>query len=240
MTRDQLFATPRERVDDFNFGHDTAAVFDDMLGRSVPFYDEIQRMTAEIAGEFAQEGSSLFDLGCSTGTTLALLDPVCPPDVKFVGVDNSADMLEKADEKLKACGLTRPYELRLQDLQDVTLENASVVVMTLTLQFLRPLHRQRLMDEIARATRPGGCFILVEKLVLQDPLLNRMYIKHYYAMKQRRGYSDLEISQKREALENVLIPYRFEENRAMALGAGFTGFETFFRWYNFCGMVAVK
>ncbi len=240
MTRDEIFAAPIAQPVDFSFGKDTAAVFDDMLSRSVPFYHEIQRMTSELAADFALEGTNLYDLGCSTATTLLELDPVVPPGVTYVGVDNSPEMLEKAQAKLTAANVTRPHKLVLADLNEVEIQNASVVIMTLTLQFVRPLFRERLMRRIADGLKPGGCLILVEKLINRDPLLNRLFIKYYYAMKQRHGYSDMEISQKREALENVLIPYRLEENRDLVISSGFSSFEVFFRWYNFCGMVAVK
>lgn len=237
---DRIFAEPRP-VTDFEFGTETAGVFDDMVGRSVPFYDEIQRMIGELAADFATEGSNLYDLGCSTATTLAMLDPLVPPGVRFIGVDNSAAMLAQAKKKLASRGVTRPLELQLADLHEgPAIENASVTLLLLTLQFIRPLYRERLVRRIAQGTNENGCVILVEKLTTENTLLNRLFIKHYYDMKRRKGYSDLEISQKREALENVLIPYRPEENRRLLLENGFRHVEEFFRWYNFGAMVAVK
>jgi tRNA (cmo5U34)-methyltransferase len=240
MNRDDIFARPAA-AKDFVFDSTTAKVFDDMVSRSVPFYHEIQRMTGEIAADFAVEGTNLYDLGCSTGTSLLALDPVVHPSVRFIGVDNSAEMLEKAQQKLAEHDLRRPYELVEADLnQGVAIENASVVILTLTLQFVRPLNRNRVVGNIARGINDQGCLILVEKLLMDDSLFNRLFIKYYYDMKRRNGYSDLEIAQKREALENVLIPYRPEENRAMLLSEGFRHCEEFFRWYNFAGMLAVK
>jgi tRNA (cmo5U34)-methyltransferase len=241
MPQDRLFAEPTQRPTDFRFGEETAAVFDDMVSRSVPFYDELQRMTVEIASDFAVEGTNLYDLGCSTGTTMLALDPAISPRVRFIGVDNSAEMLEKAREKLAERELTRPYELIQADLhQGPMIENASVVVMLLTLQFVRPLYRQRVIGNIVRGLNDQGCLILIEKLTSGDSLFNRLFIKYYYDMKRRNGYSDLEIAQKREALENVLIPYRLGENEELLLSEGFRHVEVFFRWYNFCGMLAVK
>ncbi len=124
--------------------------------------------------------------------------------------------------------------------QGLMVENASVVVMILTLQFVRPLYRERIINSIARGLKHAGCLILVEKLMFEESLFNRLFIKYYYEMKRRNGYSELEIAQKRTALENVLIPYRLEENRDLLLGQGFSQFEEFFRWYNFAGMIAVK
>src|SRR5262245_41026717 len=141
MNRDDIFARPAD-AKDFAFDSATAKVFDDMVSRSVPFYHEIQRMTGEIAADFAVEGTNLYDLGCSTGTSLLALDSVVHPSVRFIGVDNSAEMLEKARQKLTEHDLRRPFELVEADLnQGVGVENASVVILTLTLQFVRPLNR---------------------------------------------------------------------------------------------------
>jgi tRNA (cmo5U34)-methyltransferase len=238
---DSIFAEPVDRPTDFAFDARTAGVFDDMLGRSVPFYDEIQRMTGELAADFAVPGTNLYDLGCSTGTTLAALEPLVDPSVRFIGVDSSAEMLEKAQGKLAQLPSRRPLELQHADLHELDrIENASVVILTLTLQFVRPLHRERLIRTICEGTNAQGCVIVVEKLTEPDTLFNRLFIDYYYDMKRRNGYSDLEIAQKREALENVLIPYRLDENRALLLGAGYSKFQLFFRWYNFGGMIAVK
>lgn len=239
--RDRLFADEKASIGDFKFGQETASVFDDMVDRSVPYYTEIQRMTSELAADFAVAGTNLYDLGCATGTTLALLDKMVDPGVRFVGVDNSDDMLEKARQKLTSQGIERAYELLNADLNNCHfIENASAVAMILTLQFVRPLYRERTLRRICESLNDNGCLILVEKITLQDSLLNRLFIKHYYEMKQRNGYSNTEIVLKREALENVLIPYRYEENRDLLHEAGFRQVEEFFRWYNFCGVIAVK
>jgi tRNA (cmo5U34)-methyltransferase len=238
--RDRVFAEVKPQTD-FKFNKQTAAVFDDMVSRSVPFYGEMQRMTAEIAADFAAPGTNLYDLGCATATTLLALDRTIDPGVRFVGVDNSADMLAKARTKLEAAGVKRAYDLVEADLHKGRIvENASVALLLLTLQFVRPLYRDRLVADIVRGMNDRGCLILIEKLTSADTLFNRLFIKYYYDMKRRNGYSDIEIAQKREALENVLIPYRLEENVEMLKGAGFRSVEVFFRWYNFCGIVAVK
>ena len=237
---DRIFNEPQQTTD-FQFDSRTAGVFDDMVGRSVPFYHEIQRMTTELAADFAVPGTNLYDLGCATATTLVACEPFVDPRVRFVGIDNSQEMLDKARTKLDALPSQRDRALVLGDLHDdLHIENASVVILTLTLQFVRPLHRERVIKQIADGMNPQGCLILVEKLTENDTLFNRLWIKYYYDMKRRHGYSDLEISQKREALENVLIPYHLEENEALVRKCGFTKFETWFRWYNFCGMIAVK
>ncbi len=238
---DKIFAEPVQRPTDFVFDARTANVFDDMVDRSVPFYAEMQRMIGELAADFAVPGSSLYDLGCSTGTTLELLHPLVHGDVRFVGIDNSPQMLDKARQKLAAPSAQRSVELRQADLHNLSgIADASVAILMLTLQFVRPLHRERLVRSICEGTRDQGCLIMVEKLTHSDTLFNRLFISYYHEMKRRHGYSELEISQKREALENVLIPYRFEENRDLLLSVGYTKVEVFFRWYNFCGVIAVK
>lgn len=238
--RDQVFAD-RKAVTDFKFGKEVAVVFDDMLGRSVPFYAEMQRMIAELAGDFATEGSNVYDLGCSTGTTMLNLDAAVGPQVKFIGVDNSPEMLERCRAKLKEHKFNRDHELVCADLNSgIHVENASMVLMVLTLQFIRPLYRDKLVEQILHGLNPNGCLILVEKVIGEDSLFNRLFIKHYYEMKKRNGYSELEISQKREALENVLVPYKLLENREMLIRSGFRYCDVFFKWYNFCGIIAVK
>jgi tRNA (cmo5U34)-methyltransferase len=241
VQNDRLFSEPVSMVTDFVFDNETATVFDDMVSRSVPFYREMQRMACEIASDFAVPGTNLFDLGCATGTTLALLDRYVDPGVRFVGIDNSEEMLAKARDKLSSSGSGRSFELMCRDLHDVRIiDNASVVTMILTLQFVRPLHRVRVIESLARGINRDGCLILTEKITQPDSLLNRLFIKYYYEFKRRNGYSEIEIAQKREALENVLIPYRFEENRDLLLEAGFRQVEEVFRWYNFSCLIAVK
>ena len=241
MGRDKIFSAKRPLVADFDFGKKTAAVFDDMLDRSVPFYAEVQRMIGEIAVDFAAEETTVYDLGCSTCNTFLTLDRILPGNIRFVGIDSSPEMLKRGREKLEKHGIRRPYELICADLnKPLPIENASVTIMNLTLQFVRPLHRHRLIESVAKGTRRDGCLVLIEKVLSRDSTLNRFFIKYYYAFKKRQGYSKLEISQKREALENVLIPYRVEENRELLLNSKFTQFDVFFKWYNFCGMIAVK
>ncbi|MEW6170638.1 MAG: carboxy-S-adenosyl-L-methionine synthase CmoA [Candidatus Omnitrophota bacterium] len=241
MSKDKIFKRKKDVVSDFNFKKETANVFDDMLNRSVPFYDEIQRMIVEIAADFAVDGTNIYDVGCSTGTTLLSLDKSVSKDVNFIGIDYSKDMLERARKKLQKNKVSRKYSLECKDLNDgIHLENASVVIMNLVLQFVRPLNRKRIVESIARGINESGCLILIEKVLSFDSTINRLFIKYYYDFKKRQGYDELEIAQKREALENVLIPYRPEENRALLLDSGFKECDMFFKWYNFCGVLALK
>ena len=238
--QDNVFRVEKTPAD-FKFGANVVSVFDDMVTRSVPFYLEIQRMMTEIAIDFAVPGSNVYDLGCSTGTTLINLDRLLSTDINFIGIDDSKEMLEKCKSNFDNAGLKRTYNLQYADLnKGVKLENPSVVIMCLTLQFIRPLYREKLIEDIYSQMNENGCLILIEKVLGEDSLFNRQFIKYYYDYKRRNQYNEMEISQKREALENVLIPYKLMENRELLLNKGFRYVETFFKWYNFCGMVAVK
>ena len=241
MRPDKIFRAKKKKIEDFNFGKKTAKVFDDMLDRSVPFYEEMQRMIREITVEFAMDGTNIYDLGCSTGSTMLALNGYLPKKTSFVGVDSSEQMLEEARAKLKAAKYEGRYKLLCHDLnKGCPVKNASVVIMNLTLQFIRPIYRERTIKNIAAGLNEGGALILIEKVLSPNSTINRLFIKFYYDFKRRNGYNDLEIAQKREALENVLVPYHFDENRELLLKNGFRGCDIFFRWYNFCGILAFK
>ena len=229
-------------IHDFKFDQKVADVFDDMLERSIPFYDELQRMNVELTRHFVQPGTTVVDLGCSTANTLIrLASEITDPSVRFVGLDSSRPMLDKARAKLEAAGVLGRCELRETDLNsDFKLDAASVVVMNWTLQFVRPLHRDTVVRKIYDNLVDGGCLLVVEKVLGEESLLNRLYIDLYYDFKKRNGYSDTDISRKREALENVLIPYRIEENLEMLARNGFQIRDTFFRWYHWAGFLGLK
>ncbi|MGQ0612396.1 MAG: carboxy-S-adenosyl-L-methionine synthase CmoA [Planctomycetaceae bacterium] len=240
--RDEIFQS-KGRVSDFVFDEEVARVFDDMVARSVPFYAEIQRMQADLAVDFLPEAALVYDLGCSTGTTIDLLarHPRCPRGVRFLGVDNAPSMLEHASRKLAGPLAEGRVILRNADLDaGIELESCQLVLLNWTLQFVRPLHRERLLTRIAAALRPGGALLLSEKVLPASSRLNRAYIELYHRYKQERGYTEGEIVRKREALENVLVPYRIEENMEMLARAGFAAVDAYFRWFNFACFVAVK
>lgn len=241
MKHDTLYMEEKTQIADFNFSEETAAVFDDMLDRSIPQYGELQRTIGEIANEFAQDGSSVYDLGCSTGITLDTINGAVGAEVRLIGVDYSEPMLVKAGERFARLSAPKPLELVRADLnQEFAMVDASVVLLNLTLQFIRPLNRERLLKNVYAGLKDNGCLILVEKVLGDDSLFNRLFIKLYYDMKRRNGYSETQIAHKREALENVLIPYRLDENIALLKKSGFSHIDVFFKWYNFCGLLAVK
>ncbi len=238
---DKVFDDATKPFGDFVFNDKVANVFDDMVSRSVPYYAEMQRMTCELARDFARPNTNLYDMGCSTATTMLALNDVVDPAVKFIGVDNSASMITKARQKIDENQISRQIDLITADMhQGVYIENASVITMLLTMQFARPLYRERIMKNMYNGLNEQGCLIMIEKLTSEETIFNRLFIDHYYDFKRRNGYSETEITQKREALENVLIPYRLDENIELLKWAGFRQVEVFFRWYNFCGIIAVK
>ena len=186
MGKDEVFKNEIEKASDFKFGENVAKVFDDMVNRSVPFYGEIQRMMAELAADHAREGTDVYDLGCSTGTTMVGMDTMVNQDIRFVGVDDSQEMLDKCKSKLMELGFSRDYELRCADLgRGIHIENASVVVLCLTLQFVRPIYREQLLKNIYDGLVSGGVLILVEKILAEESNFNRDFIKYYYNYKRR-------------------------------------------------------
>jgi tRNA (cmo5U34)-methyltransferase len=244
LERDQVFTGTVPRGTDFVFDAGVAAVFDDMLRRSVPFYDEQQRMLVEIAKRFYIPGTVVYDLGCSTASTLLALARELGPEARLVGYDNSAPMLERARRNIHDAGASGRVDATLADfnadLENFRLDGASLVVMAWTLQFVRPLRRDTLIRWIYQALAENGALVVTDKVLTASSHMNRFFIDWYYDFKRRNGYSEDEILRKREALENVLIPYRIDENLEMFRRNGFEIVETFFQWYNFAGFLCVK
>lgn len=242
MKKDRIFAEPSDQVEKFAFNRDVAEVFDDMVRRSVPLYDEIQRMTVEIAAQFAQPQSRVYDLGCATGTTLSFLArTIHLPDVQFIGIDNADAMLIKAKNRLSNTISCRNVVVENADLNEkIEISQASVIILNWTLQFVQPPNRIRLLRTILDGLLTDGCLVILEKILPSDASLTELYTDFHHAFKRRNEYSDLEIAQKRESLEKVLIPLRIEDNIALLQQAGFPLVDVFFRWYNFAGLIAIK
>lgn len=242
--QDKIFAEKLKRINAFEFNDQVAKVFDDMIGRSVPLYDEQQILIRDIVRHFYNSESRIYDLGCSTCTTLINLCETLNPSKSFIGYDNSKPMLEKAKDKLEEADLNHKVELRYMDLNkhhsDIDLENAGIVLMLWTLQFVRPHLRNSLIKSIYSSLKTGGILIVCEKVLSNDSLLNSYFIELYYEHKQRNGYSTTEINQKREALENVLVPLTINENIDLFKSNGFEIVDTFFQYYNFAGFLCIK
>jgi tRNA (cmo5U34)-methyltransferase len=238
--RDELFQQ-QHTVEDFTFTREVAAVFDDMVQRSVPFYQEIQRMTVELVHHFHRHGGRWYDLGCSTGTTIAQYLSRAENLTGVIGVDASLPMVEEARRKVEPLQGGHLVSFWTDPIEALTdLPDASVVTILFTLQFLRPLRREEVLRTCFRSLAPGGAVVLGEKILPDNPKVTRLFIEHYHALKARNGYSEGEIARKREALENVLIPFRASENIELLSNAGFSCVEQVFRWYNFALYLAIK
>ncbi|WP_372999599.1 carboxy-S-adenosyl-L-methionine synthase CmoA [Sulfurimonas sp.] len=233
---DKVFTKPIEKQ--FEFDEEVAAVFDDMLERSVPFYKESQKITEFFALKHLKENSTLYDLGSSTASLLISISRKLKHNATLVGLDNSEAMLEQARKKSVALGAK--IELQNADILEYYYKEADVFVSNYTLQFIRPLVREELVKKIASSLKKDGIFIFSEKVISHHSKLNKDLIECYYDFKKEQGYSEYEIMQKREALENVLVPYSEEENIKMAKNCGFSHCEVVFRWANFATFIAVK
>jgi len=233
---DKVFTKPIKKQ--FEFDEEVAAVFDDMLQRSVPFYKESQNITEFFALKHLKEDGRLYDLGCSTATLLLNIHRKLQLNAELIGLDNSEAMLERARKKCEAFGAN--VSVCYADILEYDYKMADVFVSNYTLQFIRPLVREELVKKVALALNEEGVFIFSEKVISHHPKLNKELIECYYDFKKEQGYSEYEIIQKREALENVLVPYSEEENITMAKNAGFSHCEVIFRWANFATFIAIK
>jgi tRNA (cmo5U34)-methyltransferase len=226
---------------DFVFSERVVEVFDDMLDRSIPFYREVIQSTARLLKASLKPGEDVVDLGCATGTTLLELTRLLPEmELRFIGIDNSAAMLEKARLKSELFSKQDRITFIEEDITRLHHPNTGAFLLNYTLQFIRPLLREDFLRRLHANLRPGGLLILAEKTINQDTQLNREFIEIYHQFKRERGYSELEIAKKREALENVLIPFSIDENKALLERAGFLSAATFFQWFNFAAFIAVK
>ena len=233
---DKVFTKPIKKQ--FEFDEEVAAVFDDMLERSIPFYKEAQKITEFFALKNLHEDARLYDLGCSTASTLLNIHRKLSKSAELIGLDNSEAMLLRAKQKCEAYGAD--IKICNADILQYDYKEADVFISNYTLQFIRPLVREELVKKIATSLKKEGVFLFSEKIISHHPKLNRELIECYYDFKKKQGYSEYEIMQKREALENVLVPYSEAENIKMALNAGFSHCEPLLRWANFATFIAVK
>lgn len=234
--KDQIFSKPITKQ--FEFDADVAAVFDDMLRRSVPFYAEAMKLTSRFAAHYLKEDGTLYDLGCSTASQLLDIERQVDVKAKLVGIDNARAMLEQASKKIDAFGSS--VQVVEGDILTFDYDMADVMVSNYTLQFVRPPVRETLVKRIFERLNDGGAFIFSEKVISEEKELNKELIDCYYDFKKEQGYSAYEIMQKREALENVLIPYTADENAQMVGRCGFRHCEVLFRWANFATFIALK
>src|SRR5690606_4283379 len=240
-TKDQIYAEPLNVIAGFAFDERVVAVFPDMIQRSVPGYSTIIAMTGVLAERYAQPNTRCYDLGCSLGASLlAMRAQLDGRGCDIVGVDNSSAMIERCQSLLEADMHTTPVALDLCDIASAAIENASVVVMNFTLQFIPLQQREALLTRISNNMKEGGILVLSEKIRFEDVHLQTLNTDLHHAFKRANGYSDLEIAQKRSALDNVLIPETLAVHRERLRRSGFASADVWFQCFNFASMVAIK
>ena len=239
--KDTLFAAKMPPAD-FVFDEKVADVFEDMINRSVPGYSTIISMIGLLARQYCNKGSTVYDLGCSLGAaSMAIRSQVPHSNYHLIAVDSSAAMVEKLEKKIQGqLAQDTVIEVRRGDLVDVSIENASVVVLNFTLQFIPLEKRNSLINKIYQGMNSGGILILSEKIQFPDENLESLFRETYHTFKEKMGYSKLEISQKRSALENVLVPEFIDTHKERALTAGFKAVDVWFQCFNFASFVAFK
>ena len=238
--RDQLFAQPQQVVD-FAFNAAVADVFPDMLRRSVPGYETVISQLGVLARYYGRGGSYIYDLGCSLGAaTLAMASQLPDQSLKFVGVDNSEAMIERCASRLSRHLADERFDLYCDDICNIDYQPASLMVLNFTLQFIAPEARQVLLNKLYQSLLPGGALVLSEKIAFADQAEDELLNDLYLAFKRANGYSDMEISQKRSALENVLIPDTLDVHRQRLLDAGFEQVVVWFQSFRFISLLAIK
>ena len=233
--KDTIFKNSPQKL--FEFDEKVASVFDDMISRSVPFYRQNLALIVALVAHLGEKNAKICDLGCSTATLLLELSRQSP-SYRLTGIDNSPAMIENARNKSAAFGAK--IEFIEGDLNEFSFFKNDIFIANYTLQFIRPPQRQSLVQKIYESLNEGGFFIMSEKILFEDKVLAKTIIDIYGDFKQTQGYSRLEIAKKKEALENVLVPYSSKENAQMLANAGFTRVESFFKWANFESFIAFK
>jgi tRNA (cmo5U34)-methyltransferase len=241
MTKDRIYREPRSQVSPFEFDEHVAGVFDDMIHRSVPHYQEIIDHQVQLIVRYYQPGTRIYDLGCSNGNLgFALCGRMRDAQFEMIAVDNSVPMLDAYRARLADMPGRDRIRLHQRDIRRIAIENASVVVLNFTLQFLTMSERNAVIRSVYDGLYPGAVLLFCEKITHQDPLLAELQQDLYFDFKRKNGYSELEISQKRDALEKVLVPETMEQHQQRLQQAGFSSIDVWFKWFNFAAMIAVK
>ncbi|MGB2239535.1 MAG: carboxy-S-adenosyl-L-methionine synthase CmoA [Pseudomonadales bacterium] len=237
---DRIYSSPQETVQPFEFNHSVAAVFDDMINRSVPGYGLNIDLISLLASRYAQTGSHLYDLGCSSGRATLALAEASPDTCRIIGVDNSVAMIDVCSTAIEAHPHEDRIELRCEDLLETPVHDASMIVLNYTLQFLALSVRGPLIQRLYSALKPSGVLFIAEKISDTVPHQQTALDDLHLDFKRRTGYSELEIAQKRAALERVLIPESESEHLDRLRDAGFETVATLSKAINFCGFIGIK
>ena len=239
--RDAVFTTPLDRIASFSFDEQVVACFPDMIRRSVPGYGQILGMLGVIAERHLRHGAHVYDLGCSLGAVGLALAGRLPADAfTLTGVDLSPAMVKRAQATLSEECPEHHIEIVEGDIRHLEYRPSGMIVLNFTLQFLAPGDRDAVIDRLFEALEPGGVLVLSEKIVAADEQENAWLVERYHDFKRANGYSDLEISQKRTALENVLVPDTLVAHHARLERAGFSRSLTWFQYLNFASLIAFK
>jgi len=239
--QDSLYASPINSVNSFAFDQAVVNVFPDMIQRSVPGYQTIVSAIGLLAERYSQEHSVCYDLGCSLGAaTFSMRHQISTKHCKVIAVDNSESMIQQFRHNLLQDSASLDVEAICADIRDIEIENASVVVLNFTLQFIPIADRLDFLKKIYQGLLPGGILILSEKLKFDDPQQQELQTELHHAFKKSQGYSDLEISQKRSALENVLLAETFSTHQQRLKKIGFNSTEVWFQYFNFASMISLK
>lgn len=239
--QDNIFSSPLSEIVDFVFDENVVDVFPDMINRSVPGYGTVINLIGILAQQYAKPNTRLYDLGCSLGAaSLSMRHRLTHEGCEIIAVDNAAAMIERFEKVLQRDTSLTSVQTLCDDIQNIDISNASVAVMNFTLQFI-PLHeRENILTNIYKGLNSGGCLILSEKIAFTDKKENEAQIELHHAFKKSNGYSDLEISQKRSALENVLIPETSSEHVQRLKDIGYSQVFPFFQCFNFSSFIAIK
>ncbi len=241
MKKDRVFARKKDKITAFEFNEQVASVFDDMLVRSVPLYNESISRQSEICMDFYNNGTKIYDLGCSHGN-LGMM--ICKKFGKrafsMIGVDSSQPMIERYEKRLENSPWKDNVQLICELAENIEIINASVVILNLTIQFIAPSKRDNLIKKVYDGLVKGGILLLTEKIINAEKPIFEIQQKFYKKFKMENGYSELEISQKREALEDVLIPDTLEIHENRIKNAGFGFFDVWLKWFNFASFMAIK
>ncbi|UKH14289.1 carboxy-S-adenosyl-L-methionine synthase CmoA [Actinobacillus pleuropneumoniae] len=241
MNKDTIFSAPIEKLGDFTFDESVAEVFPNMIQRSVPGYSNIITAIGMLAQRFVTEGSQVYDLGCSRGAgILSIRRNLQTNQVKIIGVDNSQPMVERCRSHINAYHSDVPVEILCDDIRHIEIKNASMVVLNFTLQFLPRADRLELLTKIYHGLNPNGILVLSEKFTFTNQAMSELLIDLHHTFKRANGYSELEVSQKRTALENVMLTDSIETHKDRLKQAGFSQIELWFQCFNFGSMIAVK
>jgi len=242
--KDNIFNNDSIKDFDFVFDKNVVSVFDDMINRSIPFYKEMQDLIVYFCDSILDNDFKLLDLGCSLGNTLFnIAEKSKKENFELIGIDSSIEMIEEANKR-KSLLYPRKninfFKSEINNALFLDFKNNDAIISSLTLQFIRPIERQSIVNNIFTSLNEDGIFILIEKTILNESSLNRFFIDRYYRFKKDNGYSETEIHKKRLSLENVLVPFSNNENISLLNNAGFKDVELFFQWLNFSCYIAKK